>query len=51
MLPEARGESASDRERVTMLLDPICDIYEGSSTLEITPAEPSFRFPELSQPT
>jgi hypothetical protein len=27
----------SQDERVTMLIDPICSIYEGSSTLEIDP--------------
>ena len=35
--------------RVTPLLDSICGVYEGS-TLGIAP-EPSFRFPELSQPS
>jgi hypothetical protein len=33
-----------------MLRDPICGIYEGS-TLAVETSEPSFGFPELSQPT
>ena len=36
-------------ERVTPLLDSICGVYEGLG-YPIAP-EPSFRFPELSQPT
>ena len=38
----------SQDERGTMLLDPICGIYEGVRLWRQT-CEPSFRFPELSQ--
>jgi hypothetical protein len=39
----------SKNERVIMLLDPICGIHEGVRLWGQT-SEPSFRFPELSQP-
>src|SRR5206468_2900537 len=43
-IPSLAQLARSQDERVTTLLEPICGIYEGSSTREIDP-NPLFRFP------
>ena len=50
-IPSLAQLAGSQDERVTMLLDPICGVYEGSSPLEIDPRNPLSGSPELSQPT
>jgi len=44
------NEGCPPAERMPVLYDGFSKIYEGSSTLKKT-REPSFRLPELSQPT